>query len=92
MAAAIYTMEDKAGITNTIVRAEFAAIAVKTGIPGMNILEIHMVNVRHTLTERADLGIGRSEELMFIFLFNLTTVNPQPESGSVAKNVMGKIQ
>eukprot|EP00983_Pelagomonas_calceolata_P008697 283878-Pelagomonas_calceolata.AAC.1 len=25
-------------------------------------------------------------------LFNLKSVNPQPESGSVAKNMMGKIQ
>eukprot|EP00983_Pelagomonas_calceolata_P049812 1141676-Pelagomonas_calceolata.AAC.1 len=53
------------------------------------------------LTERADLGIGISEQHIITdrrstigpnSLFNLKSVNLQPESGSVAKNVMGKIQ
>eukprot|EP00983_Pelagomonas_calceolata_P041459 1138073-Pelagomonas_calceolata.AAC.4 len=62
--------------------------------------------------ERADLGIGTSEQHLFfilcviritnitdrrsyigqISLFNSKNVNPQPESGSVAKDVMGVIQ
>eukprot|EP00983_Pelagomonas_calceolata_P115206 1160172-Pelagomonas_calceolata.AAC.10 len=64
------------------------------------------------LTERADLGIGASEQHMFFILnviriinntdwrstiglnslFNSKSVNPQPESGSVAKDMIGKIQ
>eukprot|EP00983_Pelagomonas_calceolata_P016135 510756-Pelagomonas_calceolata.AAC.1 len=62
--------------------------------------------------ERADLGIGASEQHMFFILyliritditdrrstigssrpFNSESVYPQPESGSVAKDMMGKIQ